>query len=54
MTLFELTHWPFSRGLLKNTYKLIVKISIDLLNIIQKLLKNYSIFRIMTLLQFRS
>ena len=28
--------WPFSRGLLKNTHKLLVKISMDLLIITQK------------------
>ena len=42
MTIFGLTHRPFSRGLLKNTHKLIVKISMDILIITQKLLKNYS------------
>ena len=50
MTIFELTHWQFSRGLPKNTHKLIVKISMDLLVITQKLHENESIFRMMTLL----
>ena len=40
LSIFELGHWPFSRGLLKNTHKLIT----------QKLLKKYSILRTMTLL----
>ena len=46
-SIFEFTNWPFSPGLLKNNHQLIVKISMDLLIITQKLLKNYSIFRIM-------
>ena len=40
LCIFELSHWPFLRGILKNTQTLIT----------QKLLKNNSIFRTITLL----
>ena len=40
MSIFELTHWLISRGLLKNTHELIIKISIDLLIITPKLLSD--------------
>ena len=46
MSIFEMSHWPFSRGILKNTQKLITqKLLKNCSKISQKFLKNYSIFR---------